>query len=75
MKEGFSLKEALRPIHKVYTFIRYEFCIRKLKIMVHDDEETIHKILDDRVSVSRFGDGEFYLMWQLIGSPLKKIQD
>ena len=72
MKEGFSLKEALRPIHKVYTFIRYEFCIRKLKIMVHDDEETIHKILDDRVSVSRFGDGEFYLMWQLIGSPFQK---
>lgn len=72
MKEGFSLKEALRPFHKVYTYIRYEFCKRRLRIMVHDDEETIQKILDDKVSVSRFGDGEFYLMWQLIGSPFQK---
>ena len=41
--------------------------------MVIDDEETIKTIVDKKVSVSRFGDGEFYLMWQLIKSPFQKM--
>lgn len=32
-------------------------------IEIMDTNETLKKIIEERVSFSRFGDGEFYLAW------------
>ena len=55
--------------------LRYRHYVKTRKIPVWGAEETIDKILADKVSVSRFGDGEFYLMWKTTDSPFQKINN
>lgn len=75
MKNSLSFNSVLRYLNTTFTAIRYRICVKKLGIAVHNDEETIDKILADKVSVSRFGDGEFYLMWKTANSPFQKLND
>ena len=70
MKE--QLKQTLQPLHRAYINLRYAYYCWSRKVKVHNAIDTIHKVLDDKVSVSRFGDGEFYLMWDMIDSPFQK---
>ena len=54
-----KLKKRLEPLHRAYINLRYAYYTRSRKIRVHNALETIHKVIDDKVSVARFGDGEF----------------
>lgn len=70
-----QVKHLLQPFQRAYVNLRYGYYTRSRKIWVHNAEETIHKVLNDKVSVSRFGDGEFYLMWKTIDSPFQKLNN
>lgn len=62
-------------VQQAYIDLRYHHYVKSRKIPVYGAEETIKKILDEKVSVSRFGDGEFYLMWKTTNSPFQKINN
>ena len=49
----------LKRIVDSYGYMRF---IKKSRICVKDTQETINYILNNRVSVSRFGDGEYRVM-------------
>ncbi len=67
---------------KIYLFFRrlvihvkYCFLKRRLTWEVRDANETVDVILKNHSSVSRFGDGEFYIMWKVFNSPFQKAND
>ena len=70
MKE--QVKRLLQPLHQAYINLRYAHYCWSRKVNVHNAIDTIHKVINDKVSVSRYGDGEFYLMWDMIDSPFQK---
>ncbi len=70
-----KLKKRLEPLHRAYINLRYAYYTRSRRIRVHNALETINKVIDDKVSVARFGDGEFYLMWKTVDSPFQKLND
>lgn len=54
------------------TKIRYKKVSNELGLIIHSSEDTVNKIINDNVSVSRFGDGEFYIMWNMYDSPFQE---
>lgn len=58
-------------IHQLIIHIRYKFIKRHLSWDVRDATETVDYILNNKCSVSRFGDGEFYIMWKMVNSPFQ----
>lgn len=42
---------------------KYEGIIKNCPLNIMNTKETLQKIIDQRFSFSRFGDGEFYIMW------------
>lgn len=67
---------------KIYLFfrtlsihIRYFFLNKKLSWNVRNAAETVEYILSTNCSVSRFGDGEFYIMWKEVNSPFQTVND
>ena len=57
------------------THIRYCFLKKKLSWDVRNATETVDFILKNRCSVSRFGDGEFYIMWKMVNSPFQTVNE
>ena len=74
-----EIKIIKRLLKKPYHFVRntvinikYVFFKKHYKCNVLGPIETIDFILSHPVSVSRFGDGEFYVMWNMNGGPFQK---
>ena len=55
--------------------IRYRFLKKKLSWDVRNATETVEHILSSNCSVSRFGDGEFYIMWKEVNSPFQTVNE
>ena len=60
---------------QVATHISYLFIKRFLTWDVRNAAETVDFIVANKCSVSRFGDGEFYIMWREVNSPFQKIDE
>lgn len=75
MKLRQHMSDIMHYFKQKYIDLRYYHYVKSRKINVHGAEDTIDKIIADKVSVSRFGDGEFYLMWKTADSPFQKIND
>lgn len=58
---------AIRKIIYIRDYIGYRRLIRKWNFKIFTTEETIDYIISNRVSVSRFGDGEYLIMLQKNG--------
>lgn len=57
------------------THIRYCFLKKKLSWDVRNATETVDYVLKNHCSVSRFGDGEFYIMWKMVNSPFQTVNE
>lgn len=55
-----------------FYYIKYLIKLKKRDVIVHSIDETIDFVIKNRVSVSRYGDGEF--LW-MMGIPQKSFQD
>lgn len=70
-----EFKKKIKDIGKllVYPFLSlYYACMKKKKYNIIDDELAVEKIINERYSISRFGDGEF--LW-ILGKNKKSFQD
>ena len=58
-------------------FIHIRYCILKRRLTwdVRNAAETVEHILANKCSVSRFGDGEFYIMWNEVNSPFQTVNE
>lgn len=56
-------KETFKNILKVlYCAVVYPFAKRKMKYSIMDSNETIDYIISNQMSISRYGDGEYYII-------------
>jgi len=64
----------ITKVHDIYNYVKalFNYCLRyrnihNLKqVQVYDTDETIEYLLNNDVSMSRYGDGEFQLVWQYL---------
>ncbi|PRO75985.1 DUF1792 domain-containing protein [Lactiplantibacillus pentosus] len=60
---------------RVIYFFPYKWCVRKLHLTIASPEESVQMIVSRRLSVARFGDGEFNLAFQQRGIGFQRFDN
>ena len=59
-----KITQSILTCSRVIYFLPYKFYVRKLGLKIASPEESVQMIISDRLSVARFGDGEFNLAFR-----------
>lgn len=75
-----ELKEVINQLNANINNVKYEICDPKKNVnffypQIVSCEETVNKIINERKSIARFGDGEFSIMENILRQTFQRLDD